>query len=74
MSANMRLGFEPSTASQNITGYNSNHIVGGDTSSSDSGVKGPFIYAVSSPQELTKNNTGTTKMYNIFFMAYFISS
>jgi len=49
MSASLSLGWEPSTASQNITGYDSTHIVGGGTSPLNSKIKGPFIYAIFSP-------------------------
>ena len=68
MSANMILGFEPSTASQNITGYNSNHIVGGSTSSLDSKIKGPFIYAIASPQDGFSDAVGLLNAYRSMFL------
>ena len=46
----MKLDREPSTLSQNITGFDSNIIVGGDASTLDSELKGPFIYGIASPE------------------------
>jgi len=45
------MGAEPSTASQNNTGYDSTHIVGGAASTIDSDIQGPFVYAIASPED-----------------------
>ena len=68
MTVAMKLGLEPSTLSQNATGYDSDHIVGGATSPTDEGIKGPFIYGISSPPNGYTDAVGLLYAYQSMFL------
>ena len=68
MSVSLRLGIEPSTLSQNATGYDSDHVVGGATSPTDEGIKGPFIYGVASPPNGFGDAVGLLYAYQSMFL------
>ena len=54
--------------SQNATGYDSDHVVGGATSPTDEGIKGPFIYGVASPPNGFGDAVGLLYAYQSMFL------